>query len=349
MLLLSVFKMEDSMVINNNLLNKTIDLESLLITYKIEMSLEEIKKKYNHHSRFYHNFNHIEELLSTIEVDDDALILAILFHDIMFDAKSTQHEKESADYFLKVCGADDSVKETVERLILATENMKTAGEVLENEIIRVDRLILHKKDINSLLNWERSIFSEHQYLSISEYKKGRIAFLNQAFEETGNHTLLEIRDIVDKKVYKIGFYPGSFNPFHIGHYNILKKAEKSFDKVVIGVGVNYDKKDIEKVDIANTVKNREVIFYSGLIITELEKLMLEGNVTVVRGLRNAYDLQHEEGLRNVIKDFLPELEFIYYFCDKKYEHISSSLIRDIVSRSDGHKVVSKMVSEYTLE
>jgi pantetheine-phosphate adenylyltransferase len=337
------------MLIQNKNIKEAIDLESLLNTYKITISLDDIKKMYNHHSNFYHNFHHIEELLSIVTIDNDALILAILFHDIKFDSRSNQHEKDSADFFMTVCHADTAFKKTVEKLIMATENMRITGDDLENEIIRVDRLILHKKDINSLLNWERSIFSENQHLSVSEYKTGRIAFLNQAFEETGNHTLLEIRDIVDKKVYKIGFYPGSFNPFHVGHYNILQKAEKSFDKVVIGVGVNYDKKDIEKVGIPKTIINREVNYYSGLIITELEKLMLEGNVTVVRGLRNAYDLQHEEGLRNVIKDFLPELEFIYYFCDKKYEHISSSLIRDIVSRSDGNKAVSLMVSEYTLE
>jgi len=337
------------MAIHNNILNKKINLESLLETYKITVTLDEIKAIYNHHSKYYHNFSHIEELLSIIKIDDERLILAILFHDIKFDVNKSQHEKASADYFMSVCHADQDIKDTIYRLILVTENIRIKGDALEEEIIRVDRLILYKKDINSLLTWEKNIFSEHQYLSVTEYKNGRVAFLNQAYEETGNMTLLELRDIVDKKVYKLGFYPGSFNPFHIGHYNILQKAEKSFDKVIIGVGINFDKKDIEKVDIPDTIRNREIIFYDGLITTELQKLMLEGEVTVVRGLRNAYDLQHEEGLRNVIKDFIPEIEFVYYFCDKKYEHVSSSLIRDIISRGAGNDMVTQMISEYTLE
>lgn len=337
------------MAIHNNILNKTFDLESLLKTYKITVALDEIKAIYNHHSKYYHNFSHIEELLSIIEIDDDRLSLAILFHDIKFDVNETHHEKASADYFMSVCDADQEIKDTIYRLIIATENNRSVGDELEKEIIRVNRLILHKKDINSLLTWEKNIFLEHQYLSVTDYKKGRVAFLNQAYEETGNMILLELRDIVDKKVYKLGFYPGSFNPFHIGHYNILKKAEKSFDKVVIGVGINFDKKDIEKADIPDMIKNREIIFYDGLITTELQNLMLEGEVSVVRGLRNAYDLQHEEGLRNVIRDFIPEIEFIYYFCDKQYEHVSSSLIRDIVSRGAENSMVSKMISQYTLE
>lgn len=336
------------MTIYNKTLKRKIDLSELIKKYQVTLDLETIKKQYNHHSKFYHNFNHIEELLSIVAIDDDALHMAILFHDIQFDVRSEQHEKDSAIFFMNHCQGDKTFKDQVYQLILATDNMHVSQDDLTKEILRVDRLILDKTDINSLLTWEQNIFSEYQYLSINEYKKGRVAFLNQAYEETGNKTLLELRDIVANKVYKIGFYPGSFNPFHIGHYNILKKAEKSFDKVVIGVGINYDKKDIEKVDIPDTIQNREIVYYGGLITTEIQELSEHGHVFVVRGLRNAYDLQHEEGLRNVIKDFLPDQEFVYYFCDKEYEHISSSLIRDIESRGQngmGHQMIQK----YTLE
>lgn len=336
------------MTIYNKVLNKTFDLELLLKKHNVDMSLEEIKVIYNHHSKYYHNFNHVEHLISIIERDEDVLVMAILFHDIKFDVRIDNHEEASADFFMLHCDGEEIFKTTVKRLILATEYFKETVDPLEKEIIRVDRLILQKTDINSLLTWEENIFSENQYLSINEYKKGRVSFLNQAYEETGNKTLLELRDIVDKKIYKIGFYPGSFNPFHIGHYNILKKAEKSFDKVVIGVGINYDKKDIDKVGIPDTIINREIIYYNGLITTEIQKLSEHGDVFVVRGLRNAYDLQHEEGLRNVIQDFLPEQEFVYYFCDKAYEHISSSLIRDIQSRGK-EGISTQIIKKYTLE
>lgn len=336
------------MTIYNNILKKNIDLENLIEKHQITIDLNTIKSLYNHHSKFYHNFEHVENLLTIIEIDDEALMMAVLFHDIKFDVRCDHHEKASAEFFFEHCQGEHEFKKTVYDLIQATDNVQNRKDALTKEILRVDRLILQKTDINSLLTWEKNIFSEHQYLSINDYKEGRVSFLNQAYEETGNKTLLELRDIVAKKVYKIGFYPGSFNPFHIGHYNILQKAEKSFDKVVIGVGVNYDKKDIEKVAIPDTLQNRQVIYYGGLITTEIQDLSEHGEVFVVRGLRNAYDLQHEEGLRNVIKDFLPDQEFVYYFCDKEYEHISSSLIRDIESRGQ-NGMGYQMIKKYTLE
>lgn len=335
------------MIIKNKHLNKNIDLHHLLDTYHVTVSLDDIMKKYNHHSRYYHNFNHVVQLLEQIKVDDDRLIMAIVFHDIAFGGKIEQHELKSAQFFNDHCRAEDDFKSCVEKLILSTEYIKQEWNALEQEIIRVDRNILYKTDINSLLTWEVSIFKEFQHLSVDEYKAGRTSFLAFAYKETGNKTLLELRDIVAEKVYKVGFYPGSFNPFHIGHYNILEKAEKSFDKVVIGVGVNYEKKDLKRVDIPDIISNREIRSYSGLITTEIKKLSEVCEVFVVRGLRNAYDLQHEESLRNVIKDFLPQQEFVYYFCDKKYEHISSTVIRDIKSRGGDDDI--SMIDRYTFE
>lgn len=337
------------MKIENRHINKTWHLGALLKDFNIELPLDDIIEKYNHHSRYYHNFDHVKALIENIQIDDNALVIAILFHDIAFGGKIEAHEAKSAAYFEEHCFHGEAFVEKVKKLIMATAYVKNNLSPLEKEIVRVDREILYKTDINSLLNWENAIFKEYQHLSVNDYKKGRKAFLNQAYEETGNATLLELRDIVTQRVYKIGFYPGSFNPFHIGHYNILKKAECSFDKVVIGVGVNYEKRDLKRVSIPDIISNREIIAYSGLITTELEKLKVHGDVFVVRGLRNAYDLQHEEGLRNVIKDFFPNQEFVYYFCDKEYEHISSSLIRDIQSRGKANGMAEQMIEKYTFK
>lgn len=341
--------LEVNLKIYNSNIKREIDITNLLEKYKIDMSLSDITSIYSDHSRFYHTFSHITTLLKDIEIDDDRLILAIIFHDIVYGANIENHEEKSAVFFQQHCNYENKFIEDVKHLIVATTNISYAKGELESEIIRVDRKVIHAKDISTLITWESQIFREFQRLSVNEYKLGRTAFLKKAYEETGNSILLELRDIVKNKVYKIGFYPGSFNPFHVGHFNILLKAEKSFDKVIIGVGVNFDKKGIDKVEIAKSVRNREIIYYSGLITTEIEKLSEHGEVFVVRGLRNAYDLQHEEGLRNVIKDFLPNQEFVYFFCNREYEHISSSLIRDIQSRIGENSMAEKIVKQYYLD
>jgi pantetheine-phosphate adenylyltransferase len=211
----------------------------------------------------------------------------------------------------------------------------------------VSRKILYSNSLIELLDWENKIFKEYQLKKVSLYRKERSDFLQHAYNETKNEKLLLLKEIVENKQYKIGFYPGSFNPFHIGHYNILVKAEKVFDKVIIGIGKNFDKMKNEKYTLPKVLQSREVIEYNGIITTVIEELTNEGEIFIVRGLRNEYDLQYEENLRNSIKDFLPEQNFTYFFCDKEFEHISSSLIRDIKSRND--KNSDKFLKKYCLE
>lgn len=128
----------------------------------------------------------------------------------------------------------------------------------------------------------------------------------------------------------IGIYPGSFNPFHKGHYNILMKAEKIFDRVIVARGVNTEKPKSDW-DMPNQVKNRvEVIDYNGLLtdlVEEVSKLNPNDKVTIIRGLRNSVDLQHEMNQYRYFQDLMPTLQMVSIFCDKEFEHISSSGIR----------------------
>jgi len=317
-------------------------IEHLLNDHTVDLSLDEIRDHYQEDHRYYHTLDHIEDVLEANRLEEDSLILALLFHDIKFSGRHMNYRELSSRYFRSVCHGDPDFVDEVCDLIEGK-----GPQDLQEEFDRVNTLILRTHDINSLLNWENAIFKEYQHHSVNTYKKRRITFLNKAYQETSNEILLELRDIIAERVYKIGFYPGSFNPFHIGHYNILEKSEKYFDKVVIGVGVNYEKRELAKSEIPGIIKNRQIVYYSGLITTEIQQLKEHGEVFVVRGLRNAYDLQHEEGLRNVIKDFFPDQEFVYYFCDKEYEHISSSLIRDIQSRGKDNVMSDNMLKRYT--
>jgi pantetheine-phosphate adenylyltransferase len=142
----------------------------------------------------------------------------------------------------------------------------------------------------------------------------------------------------------IALYPGSFNPFHIGHLNIVKKAEKIFGKgnVIVAMGINPDKATSQKSifidDLTKTKRDEilsekigvEVISYSNFLHQLVESYESQGyNVVIIRGLRNGADLDYEVNQMRFIKDFKKDVNVVYITCDQEFEHISSSAIRKI--------------------
>ena len=122
----------------------------------------------------------------------------------------------------------------------------------------------------------------------------------------------------------VGLYPGSFNPFTKGHYNILVKAEAIFDRVIIARGVNPEKAKAT-YSLPKILNDRPVIEYGGLLTDYIKSL--DYDVTVIRGLRNGTDLQYEITQYRFLQELMPTIKLISIFCDKEYEHISSSAIR----------------------
>ncbi len=134
---------------------------------------------------------------------------------------------------------------------------------------------------------------------------------------------------------RIGCYAGSFNPFHVGHYNIYQQALKQFDNVILSVGQNPSKDGIERISkIPHCIDT--VSFYSGLLSDELKRLERAWgcDVTLVRGLRNIYDLNAEQNMLAFVRAMYPELKVIYFMCEPQFAHISSSALRDIQKFSD---------------
>lgn len=144
---------------------------------------------------------------------------------------------------------------------------------------------------------------------------------------------------------RLGIYAGSFNPFHRGHYNILQKAEKIFDKVIIARGINPEKPPSEfDLSSIQTIQDRTIKEYSGL----LTDLLMEAtphyeSVTLIRGLRNSVDLQYEMNQYRYFQDLMPNIQMVSIFCDKEFEHISSSGIRTL------SKYGSDKVKDYLLK
>ena len=128
---------------------------------------------------------------------------------------------------------------------------------------------------------------------------------------------------------RTAIYPGSFNPWHLGHQDVLEKALKVFDKVVIMQGNNLSKateKDQSFMDLIHRYPNVAVGHFTGLLADHIASHNYDA---VIRGLRNGNDLDYEVNLQYWNEDLGVDIPFVHFITDRKYIHISSSAIREV--------------------
>lgn len=137
---------------------------------------------------------------------------------------------------------------------------------------------------------------------------------------------------------RIGFYPGSFNPWHPGHDDVLSKALKVFDSVIIGIGHNPEKSgdwEVPTLELMETYGSRVGFFhYEGFMaaaLTELNKGYNNQIVAVIRGLRNGADFEAEKTMQYWNEDIGVTIPQVHFISDRSLVHISSSAIRQIRS------------------
>jgi len=132
---------------------------------------------------------------------------------------------------------------------------------------------------------------------------------------------------------KKGLFPGSFDPFTKGHEAIVLKAINLFDEIIIGIGINSNKKylfDTEKriIHIKELFKN-----YPSVKVGTYQKLTVDyckeiGSNNIIRGLRNSTDFEYEKSIAH-INTAISGLETVFFLTDEKYSSLNSSIIRDL--------------------
>ena len=147
-------------------------------------------------------------------------------------------------------------------------------------------------------------------------------------------------------------YAGSFDPFTLGHLDIVKAGSEIFDNVIVGVTYNIEKKGFIPIEdrvrlIKEAVKafpNVEVFSYDGLTVDFARKNNAD---VLIRGLRNSADFEYEKELAQVNEKLDSNIKTIFLMAKPEHSFVSSSAVRELVNlKSDISDFVPINVKEY---
>ena len=135
---------------------------------------------------------------------------------------------------------------------------------------------------------------------------------------------------------KTAIYPGSFDPITLGHMDVIDRAIKIFDKVVLTVATHRDKSPLfdleERIDMirksTNNFEKVEVTSFEGLIVDFAEE---KGAVALIRGLRFVSDIEFEFQLAWMNRNLNAEIITVFLMTDARYTHLNSSIIREVTN------------------
>ena len=135
---------------------------------------------------------------------------------------------------------------------------------------------------------------------------------------------------------RIAVYTGSFDPITLGHLNVIERASRLVDKLIVGIGVNIEKQSLfspeERVELVRRsvshLKNVEVQSFSGLAVNFVRQC---GASVLVRGVRSLGDTEAEFTMTLANRKLDPGIETVFLMADEQYSHVSSSLIKQIAA------------------
>lgn len=146
-------------------------------------------------------------------------------------------------------------------------------------------------------------------------------------------------------------YPGTFDPITKGHQDLIKRASRLFDEVIVAVAVGHHKKPLfsleERIELVKTscqaLPNVSVVGFEGLLVNLVKTHQATG---VLRGLRAMSDFEYEFQLANINRELDPNFEAVFLTPSQQYSFISSTLVREIAKlNGDVRKFVPACVEQ----
>jgi pantetheine-phosphate adenylyltransferase len=131
-------------------------------------------------------------------------------------------------------------------------------------------------------------------------------------------------------------YPGTFDPITNGHADLVERASRMFEKVIVAVAVNPDKGNFFSVenrvslarDVLAYIDNVEVCSFDNLLVDFMRQRQAD---IILRGLRAVSDFEYEFQLAGMNRHLAPDIETVFMTPAEQYSYISSSLVREIAS------------------
>ena len=152
---------------------------------------------------------------------------------------------------------------------------------------------------------------------------------------------------------RIGLYPGTFDPIHKGHYDIIRRAARLVDHLIIGVAVNAGKGPLFSLEERVAMVGAEVHDLDGpdIDVRPLEGLLMHfamevGAVAIIRGLRAISDFEYEFQMVGMNLRLNPDIETVFLMASDSHQFISSKLVKEIGSLGgDVTSFVSPRIAE----
>lgn len=138
---------------------------------------------------------------------------------------------------------------------------------------------------------------------------------------------------------RIAIYPGTFDPITFGHIDVMQRAAQMFDKVILLIAVNSNKKNTftedERIEMAvgalAHIPNVSVDHFSGLTVDYARKA---GAHTIIRGIRAVSDFEYEFQIALMNKKLYPGADTIFLAPDEKYTYLNSTIVRELARYSN---------------